>query len=235
MADEAMQIATAADHPFSLSFACWALGQVSLRRGDLERATSALVQGREIGRVWGIGNLFLTCGAALCYARALLGHDAEAQRLIDEAGASRASPDLRWLQSLRDGWYAEAHLLADRVDEARGLAHDALRMAEAHEEIGCRAWVLRLLGDIAARGGPPGVEEAGAHFRQALTLAGSLGMRPLLAHCHLDLSRLCQRMGKRQEALEHFTTAMTMYREMDMGFWLEKAEAELGPPHRNSS
>jgi tetratricopeptide (TPR) repeat protein len=229
MADEAMQIATAADHPFSLSFACWALGQVSLRRGDLERATSALVQGREIGRVWGIGNLFLTCGAALCYARALLGHDAEAQRLIDEAGASRASRGLRWLQSLRDGWYAEAHLLADRVDEARGLAHDALRMAEAHEEIGCRAWVLRLLGDIAARGGPPGVEEAGAHFRQALTLAGSLGMRPLLAHCHLDLSRLCQRMGKRQEALEHFTTAMTMYREMDMGFWLEKAEAELGP------
>jgi tetratricopeptide (TPR) repeat protein len=41
MADEAMQIATAADHPFSLSFACWARGQVSLRRGDLERATSA--------------------------------------------------------------------------------------------------------------------------------------------------------------------------------------------------
>ena len=187
MADEAMQIATAADHPFSLSFACWALGQVSLRRGDLERATSALAQGREIGRVWGIGLLFLTCGAALGYARALLGHDAEAQRLIDEAGASRASRGLRWLQSLRDGWYAEAHLLADRVDEARGLAHDALRMAEAHEEIGCRAWVLRLLGDIAARGGPPGVEEAGAHFRQALTLAGSLGMRPLVAHCHLGL------------------------------------------------
>ena len=225
MADEAMQIATAADHPFSLSFACWALGQVSLRRGDLERATSALAQGREIGRVWGIVNLFLTCGAALGYARALLGHDAEAQRLIDEAGASRASRDLRWLQSLRDGWYAEAHLLADRVDEARGLAHDALRMAEAHEEIGCRAWVLRLLGDIAARGGPPGVEEAGAHFRQALTLAGSLGMRPLVAHCHLGLSRLYRRMGKRQKALEHLTTATTMYREMGMTFWL--AEAEL--------
>jgi len=68
-------------------------------------------------------------------------------------------------------------LLADRVDEARGLAQDALRLAEAHEEIGCRAWVLRLLGDIAARGGPPGVEEAGAHFREALTLARSRGMR----------------------------------------------------------
>jgi len=26
---------------------------------------------------------------------------------------------------------------------------------------------------------------------------------------------------------EHLTTATTMYREMDMRFWLEKAEAEL--------
>jgi hypothetical protein len=35
-------------------------------------------------------------------------------------------------------------------------------------------------------------------------------------------------MGKRHEALEHLTTATTMYREMDMGFWLEKAETEIG-------
>jgi len=26
---------------------------------------------------------------------------------------------------------------------------------------------------------------------------------------------------------EHLTTAATMYREMDMGFWLEQAEAEI--------
>ena len=223
MADEAMQIATAADHPFSLSFACWALGLVSLRRGDLDRATSALAQGWEIGRVWGIVSLFLTCGAALGYARALLGHHAEARRLIDEAEASRASRALPWGQSLRDGWYAEAHLLADRVDEARGLAQDALRLAEAHEEIGCRAWVLRLLGDIAARGGPPGVEEAGAHFRQALTLAGSLGMRPLVAHCYLGLGTLYRQTGDAAKAEEQLTTAATMYREMGMTFWLEKA------------
>jgi hypothetical protein len=47
--------------------------------------------------------------------------------------------------------------------------------------------------------------------------------------------KLCQRVGRPQEAQGHFTNAVTMYREMGMGFWLEKAEAELGPPHRNSS
>ena len=46
------------------------------------------------------------------------------------------------------------------------------------------------------------------------------------AHCHLGLGKLCRRTGKRQEAQAHLTTAMTMYGEMDMRFWLEKAEAE---------
>jgi hypothetical protein len=30
-----------------------------------------------------------------------------------------------------------------------------------------------------------------------------------------------------QQAREHLTAAMTMYREMDMRFWLTQAEAEL--------
>ena len=54
-------------------------------------------------------------------------------------------------------------------------------------------------------------------------------MRPLVAHCHLGLGKLYRRTGDRAKAAEHLTTATTMYREMDMGFWLEKAEAALGP------
>jgi hypothetical protein len=51
-------------------------------------------------------------------------------------------------------------------------------------------------------------------------------MRPLVAHCHLGLGKLSQRTGKREQA-DHLTTATTMYRKMDMGFWLEQAEAEM--------
>jgi hypothetical protein len=53
-------------------------------------------------------------------------------------------------------------------------------------------------------------------------------MRPLVAHCHLGLGQLYHRTGDGAKAQEHLTTAATMYREMDMGFWLEKAEAVLG-------
>ena len=50
-------------------------------------------------------------------------------------------------------------------------------------------------------------------------------MRPLVAHCHLGLGKLYRRTGQREQAREHLTTATTMYREMDMRFWLEQAES----------
>src|SRR5262249_15446713 len=59
------------------------------------------------------------------------------------------------------------------------------------------------------------------------SLAEDLGMRPLIAHCHLGLGKLYGRTGKREQAQEHLTTAMTMYREMGMTYWLEKAEREM--------
>ncbi len=52
-------------------------------------------------------------------------------------------------------------------------------------------------------------------------------MRPLVAHCHLGLDRLYRRTGKREQAREHLTTATAMCREMNLGFWLEQAEAAM--------
>ncbi len=86
-------------------------------------------------------------------------------------------------------------------------------------------YALRLLGEIAARREPPEVGSAEDYYRQALALAEPRGMRPLIAHCHLGLGKLYRRTGNREQASEHLTTATTMYREMDMRFWLEKAEA----------
>jgi len=40
-------------------------------------------------------------------------------------------------------------------------------------------------------------------------------------YCHLGLGKLYRRTGK--QAQEHLTTATTMYREMGMTYWLEKA------------
>ncbi|MBI2469055.1 MAG: hypothetical protein HYV62_14780 [Candidatus Rokubacteria bacterium] len=63
---------------------------------------------------------------------------------------------------------------------------------------------------------------------EALALAAELSMRPEVAHCHFSLGKLYRRIGKTEQAQEHLTTATTMFREMDMRFWLAQAERELG-------
>jgi hypothetical protein len=88
---------------------------------------------------------------------------------------------------------------------------------------GSEAHALCLAGDVASTGG---AEDAPGYYREALALADTLGMRPLVAHCHLGLGKLDRRTGKREQARAHLTTATAMYREMDMRFWLEQVERE---------
>ena len=59
---------------------------------------------------------------------------------------------------------------------------------------------------------------------QRMAVSPRIGMHPLVAHCHLGLGKLYRRTGEREQAQEHLTTATTMYREMGMTYWLEKAE-----------
>ena len=74
---------------------------------------------------------------------------------------------------------------------------------------------------------PRDVAQAEAHYRQALTLAEELGMRPLQAHCHRGLGMLYATTGQREQARSELSTAMEMYRAMEMAFWLPETEAAL--------
>jgi uncharacterized protein HemY len=68
---------------------------------------------------------------------------------------------------------------------------------------------------------------AEAHYKQALTLADELGMRPLVAHCHLALGMLSLKTGRGKQARGELSAAIALYRAMDMTFWLPQAEAAL--------
>jgi predicted ATPase len=111
--------------------------------------------------------------------------------------------------------------------EAVEALEQALTLARDHQERGNEAYALRLLGDIAAHRAPPDVDRAAAHYRQALVLAEELGMRPLQAHCHRGLGTLYGAVGQREQARAALTTAIEMYRAMDMTFWLPQAEGAL--------
>ena len=123
-------------------------------------------------------------------------------------------------------YLGEALRLAGHDAEASERATAALRLARARNERGYEAFALRLLGDIAARQDPPG-DQAAASYREALHLANNLGMRPLMAHCHLGLGTLLRRTGERSQARDQLAAAASHYRELGMARWLEQAEAAL--------
>jgi tetratricopeptide (TPR) repeat protein len=111
-------------------------------------------------------------------------------------------------------------MLAGRLEEAYALAERTLTHAREHKERGHQAYALRLLGDIAARRDLPEAE-------QALALAEELGMRPLQAHCHRGLGTLYSMTGQREQARAELFTAIEMYRDMAMTFWLPETETAL--------
>jgi tetratricopeptide (TPR) repeat protein len=121
----------------------------------------------------------------------------------------------------------EAQLLAGRLEEAHALTEGVLAHACERRERGYQAYALHLLGDIAARREPPARDQAEAHYRQALALASELGMRPLQAHCHRGLGTPYAKIGRTEHTRAELSTAIDLYRAMDMTLWLPQAEAAL--------
>ena len=121
----------------------------------------------------------------------------------------------------------EGYLLTSRVEDAHRLAEHALALFCDRKERGNQAWTLWLLGEIAVQRQPSDTEQAEAHYRQALTLAQELGMRPLEAHCYRGLGTLYTKTGRREQARVELTAAVELYRAMEMTFWLQQTEATL--------
>jgi tetratricopeptide (TPR) repeat protein len=134
------------------------------------------------------------------------------------AGAQRAS---------RVAWLSEVCRLAGRGEEAWQHARQALDLARQQKARGGEVDALYQLGVVHAHAGLPDVAQAETYYQQALTLADELGMRPLQAHCHRGLGTLYAATGQRAPACTELSTAIEMYRAMDMTFWLPRTEAAL--------
>jgi tetratricopeptide (TPR) repeat protein len=230
-AEAAVQIAEAADHPYTLFFGLASLGRVHLRRGDLPSAIRVLERGLDLCRTWQIVIGTPVVAATLGAAYALAGRADEALPLATDAVEEFRRHQAHSWPALILLCTGMTSLSAGRIDEARSHAREALALSRRLGARGSEAHALCLAGDVASTGG---AEDAEGYYRDALALATELGMRPLVAHCHLGLGKLYRRIGNGAKAEEHLATAVAMYREMDMTFWLEQAEAALGPPHGKS-
>jgi class 3 adenylate cyclase/tetratricopeptide (TPR) repeat protein len=225
--EAAVQLAEQVDHPYSLVVACVGLGVLHLQQGGLQKAIALLERGVAVSQAERLQHLFPLVAAPLGSAYALDNRVGEATPLLEEAVERAASLNFMGLQARRVAWLGEIYLVAGRVDEAMDMATRALDLSRAHKERGHEAWSLRLLGDIYAQQGPPAVESAEAFYRQAIALTEELHMTPLLAHGLLGLGMLYTRSGRPLQARTDLSTAVDLYRAMQMRRWLPQAEAAL--------
>jgi class 3 adenylate cyclase/tetratricopeptide (TPR) repeat protein len=219
---EGLHLAEALDHPYSWIAASWGPAHLYGLRGEISHAVRLLERTLSLCRDRDIQVLSGTTAGLLGFVYVLSGRVAEGFPLLSEGQESE-----KQYQTLIVAHMGEACLLAGRIDEAMAFADRALTFARERDQRGYEAHTLGLLGAIASARDPADAEAAEGHYRQAMALADELGMRPLVAHCHLGLGKLYRRTGRHEQAQEHLNTATTMYREMDMRFWLEQAEAEM--------
>jgi tetratricopeptide (TPR) repeat protein len=225
--EEARRIAEEVDTAHAQVLAAHVIGLVYLCQGDIDRAlllfeqTFHRCQEEQIP----LGSRLLA--SALGYAYALYGRVTEGVSLLEQAVRQSEALNVYFRYALWLAWLGEAYLLAGRVDEAFELAERAVERTTTYKERGHLAYALRLLGDIMAQRKPPEVEQATEYYQQALALAEELGMRPLQAHCHRGLGSLYAKVGWQEPARAELSTAIELYRAMDMTFWLPQAEAAL--------
>ena len=226
-ATEEVRIAESADHPYTLAAAYQGIGLLHLRQGDLAAAIAIAERGVEICESWEIRTLFPVIAAQLGYARALSGRVGDGVSMLSEAVTAADAVKTTMNHALSVGFLGEATLLAGRIGEAHKHAVRACDLANSRSEQGALAWALRLRAEIARRSAPPDGRPAVALYREALTLAQRLEMRPLEAHCRLGLGTLLRQAGRLEEAHAELSAAVAMLRALKAKHWLKEAEAAL--------
>ncbi len=225
---DAIRLAEPTQNAFAIGMAYYAASMLHLIKGDWDRASMLTENWIAIFRSTNVALLLPMAVYFSAWALAQLDETSEALERIQEA---EQLLELDLAQGLVGrlglGYHAlgRACLRLGQLDEARSLGDRAVECSPGHN--GLVAHALHLLGDIASHPNQFDAEGGEAFYRQALALAEPRGMRPLIAHCHLGLGKLYCRAGKREQGQEHLTNAMTLYREMDMNFWLEQAEMEM--------
>jgi tetratricopeptide (TPR) repeat protein len=229
-AAEVIRLAEPTHHALTVALAHGAAGLLHLRQGNWPKARPIIQHWIEVVRM---GNITLDLPLAVAryaWVLAQLGEADEAvnrlregEQLVERLVASGNVAIGAIYLSL-----GRARLLLGQFDAARSLGDRAIELSRNLP--GYMAHALHLLGDIAIHADGFDAENGEAYYRKSLALAEPRGMRPLVAHCHLGLGKLYGRTSKREVAQEHLTTATTMYREMDMSYWLEQAATEMRQP-----
>ena len=224
----ARHVANNADDPYAVVTVGYCLAYLHCLIGEFDRAIPLLERAVSLARERDITNWLPQVTGYLGHAYAQSGRIEEGLELLGRAMEVYAETQAGPFRSLLTVHRAAAQLRAGRTDAALSLAYEGLALAREHGERGHEAWALRLLGEIAAHSGASGAGEAERYYAEASALAGSLGMRPLLARCRFELGRVLARAGETDRARAYLNVAVALYRDLK----IDAAQIHEPPPGR---
>jgi class 3 adenylate cyclase/tetratricopeptide (TPR) repeat protein len=218
-----IQIAEETQHAFTIGWAHFAASMPHVLKGDWGKARSLVARWIAMLRTGNVAVHLPWAVASSAWALAQIGEAREAlnrvregEQLLERQAANGIVGHCGWAYHA----LGRACLLLGQLDEARRLGDRAVESSQGQP--GFAAYALQLLGDIAIHPDRSDFKSGAAHYREALALARLRDMRPLVAHCHLGLGKLYRWTGDPEHAHENLTLATTMYRDLDMVFWLKE-------------
>ena len=135
---EAIRIAEALDHPFSIMVACLSLAYVNSVRGEFNQAARLLERAVALCREWNITSHTPIAMASLGHVYAWSGRIAEGVSCLQQALTAYESAGIGVDHSLSVAQLGEAHLLAGHVEDAGASAERAVMLARGRGALWCR-------------------------------------------------------------------------------------------------
>jgi tetratricopeptide (TPR) repeat protein len=221
---EAMRLAEPTRHAHTIGFAEFAGSMLHLGKGEWTKAHVLIEQWINTSNALQTPSLLPWAVASSAWALAQAGKTVDASKRLlkaEELLEGQAAREIGQHRGWAYGALGRACLLLNQLDEAEHWANRSVESCRRHP--GFAAHALRLLGDIKSHPDRLDADKAIACYRQAMEIARPRGMRPLVAHCHLGLGKLYGRKGRPEDARENLDAAMTMYRDLEMGAWLDQA------------
>ncbi len=207
LAEESHRIAEVVDHAYSRRLVTLAMGHLYLREGTVQPIIPALERELAVCEAGNLPGWYSPVASLLGASYAVSGRISDGIALLENAVERDVALGIGADHSLHLVRLGEAYLQVGRAEDATRLSLRAQELSEARRERGVRAWALRLQGDIAMHEDRPEVDNGHDGYRQALALADELGMRPLVAHCHLGLGALYTKIGQREQARAELAAA----------------------------
>jgi predicted ATPase/class 3 adenylate cyclase len=226
-AQQGIELAENAKNVISTALVYALSGYAYLRYGDLETAKKLLHKANTLSREADLQSILSFVAGSLGDVYLSLGRPDDALPILEEA-VEPQNLDSCIISSIHPiTVLSEAYRLSGQIAKAILAAEKALHLYHRSEERCFGGWTLLAMAKIQSENGSDQIEQAEQTYRRAIDLATKLKMRPLLAHCNLELGQFYTRNGENEKARSELMKASDLFRSLGMRFWQPKVDAML--------